>query len=565
MTLRSARISNDRGRGGKRPIRWVCPAWLRVAGVCVLLLLFVKPVLANLWQVYTSNSDYSHGVLIPVAAGVMAWQRRKWFAGRPAGARWPGLLLLLPGCAAVLLGHWYETALNPGYLGHVFLSGVGMILCIWGLTRVFLGSSGARAMLFPLCFLFLALPLPESVVTPLTLPLQRVVAAASEGILRRAGVAVFRDGNVLHLAKGVLGVNEACSGIRSLWVFLAVAAALIGLLRPSLLRIALMLVAAPALAVGANLLRVVVTGLILASGREAFAQGGYHTALGFLTVAIVGTVFLLLSGVRQRGSRTEGEGAAATPPRQVWREGGVHAAVAACLLLTACVASAVVEHHYRDRQVLEDVIVRDRRPLSEFPAGVGPYALASSGGLKPGERRVLAPADELVAEYRGAEGERVFLTLLYWYPRRLAPGTKESFKFPHSPDWCYPGAGWQRIASSDRDLDVPWTTTETVSVRRFTKEKQTRTIVFWRDHGSPGPHAFFPKALKRRFAALVRSWTDLPTVTVRGRYSVVVSVDGASGGNRAESTALDFAGRIAPLLPEYGFGRGRDVRAAGEL
>ena len=94
-------------------------------------------------------------------------------------------------------------------------------------------------------------------------------------------MAVYRDGNVIHLANISLGVAEACSGLNSLSA-LMVASLLIGFLvcQRTSLRVLLFALSIP-LSIAVNVLRVTGTAVI-ADYYEEFAMGFYHSFSGWL-------------------------------------------------------------------------------------------------------------------------------------------------------------------------------------------------------------------------------------------------------------------------------------------
>ena len=536
--------------------------WVPFGAAALVLLVISRPAVAALSRVYLTYGHTSHGFLVPLVAAVMAYRAGRGRVPAESGSRWPGLPLLGAGSAAMLLARWYEVALNPGYLGFVFLGGLGLLFAFWGLCWVVLGGARVRVLALPLLFLVFALPLPESLTTPVTLPLRRFATVAGAAVLRLAGVEVTREGNVIHLANGFLGVAEACSGIRSLWVFLAVSAALIGLMRLSWKRSAALIIAAPVLAVGANMARVIVSGFLMAWGRVEWVSGRLHETVGLVTTGCAAALLLVFGGIRRSGGTRRGETAGEA---RSWRESlcesmrenSAWAVPAILLFMLTFLGLRVVEGHYRAAGIAQDLVDIERKLLHTFPAAVGSFRRESVGDLKRGELRVLKPADHFVGVYRSPDGERVTLSLLYWHPRRVGASAKEDFLLPHSPDWCYPGAGWTWLREFDEDVEFEWAHGETVSLRLFSKEHRTRLIAFWRDHGSPGPHAFFPRAVGARFRALLDSWREPAAVTVRGRYGATIVVDTSTRQDAARQTALDFARAILPLLPGYGMSRGR--------
>ena len=69
---------------------------------------------------------------------------------------------------------------------------------------------------FPICFFLVAVPWPSGLETLLTQSLMRLDAATTVELLGLFGVPAVQHGNVIEVSTGVVGINEACSGIRSL-------------------------------------------------------------------------------------------------------------------------------------------------------------------------------------------------------------------------------------------------------------------------------------------------------------------------------------------------------------
>jgi exosortase len=110
--------------------------------------------------------------------------------------------------------------------------------------------------------------------------------------LRFLGVPIFQDGNLLRLSNYVLEVKQACSGSRSIFALLAMACVLsISTERKSGIRV-LLVGAAPILAIGANVIRIVVTGIIAWQWGDLAAEESLHATWGVIVFVIA--VFGLL-------------------------------------------------------------------------------------------------------------------------------------------------------------------------------------------------------------------------------------------------------------------------------
>jgi exosortase/archaeosortase family protein len=77
------------------------------------------------------------------------------------------------------------------------------------------GRTGLRQLAFPICFFLVAIPWPTLVETPIIQTLTRISATVVTELLGWVGVPAVTHGNVIEVSTGLVGVDEACSGIRS--------------------------------------------------------------------------------------------------------------------------------------------------------------------------------------------------------------------------------------------------------------------------------------------------------------------------------------------------------------
>jgi exosortase len=152
------------------------------------------------------------------------------------------------------------------------------------------GWAWVRCFAFPIFFMATAIPWPTSMETLLVQGMMRFNAEISAEFVSLCGVPAIAMGNVIQLPTGTLGVNEACSGIRSLQSTLMASIFLGGLYQlPMAARIGLAL-AGIVLAFVLNIVRTV-----FLSWQGAFhgieATEKWHDSAGF---AILGVVLVCL-------------------------------------------------------------------------------------------------------------------------------------------------------------------------------------------------------------------------------------------------------------------------------
>ena len=92
------------------------------------------------------------------------------------------------------------------------IEAVGLTLCVIGLGK---GRGWLRQLAFPICFFLVAVPWPTLFETPIIQTLTRASAAIVIELLGWLGVPALAHGNVIEVSTGLVGIDEACSGIRS--------------------------------------------------------------------------------------------------------------------------------------------------------------------------------------------------------------------------------------------------------------------------------------------------------------------------------------------------------------
>jgi exosortase len=264
--------------------------------------------LAGLGREWLSSPDASYGVVLAAVAAAVAWQRRERVAracAEPATHRSAGVFILLAGLLLFLAGQ----------LGaDVFLTRLSLVAVLTGTLWFVAGAAVVRVLAAPLAFVLMAVPLPALIVNAVTLPLQFTASQIAESTLVTAGVAVFRDGNVLELPSATLQVAEACSGLRSL-VSLTAIAVLLAWATPGQSRLArvTMVAAAMPVAIVMNGLRIAGIGLACEAWGPRMASGAWHTLSGWLTFAASAVVLIAIQRIiaPDRAAPPAIEGAAA--------------------------------------------------------------------------------------------------------------------------------------------------------------------------------------------------------------------------------------------------------------
>jgi exosortase len=263
---------------------WHRTAFWRACVLAACVLLIYAPVLIHLAQQWWDEPDYSHGFLVPLFSAYVLWRRRddlRKIAPRPS---WTGMAIL---CASL-------AVLFIGTLGaELFLQRISMLGVLGGLIVWFWGWRMMRATAFPLLFLLLMIPLPGVIYYQIVFPLQILASRLATWTLHRLNLfPVLREGNVIVLPSTRLEVAEACSGLRSLFSLMAIAAMYAYLAeKNNLTRWILCLLVFP-IAVAGNAGRVVFAAISAELGGASAVEGWSHLLSGLFL--FFGSTLLLL-------------------------------------------------------------------------------------------------------------------------------------------------------------------------------------------------------------------------------------------------------------------------------
>jgi exosortase/archaeosortase family protein len=168
-----------------------------------------------------------------------------------------------------------------------------------------LKSPWVRNFAFPVCFILVAVQWPSRLENTLTKGLMRLDTTITVEILGWLDIPAMQHGNLIELATGTVGVDEACSGIRSFQSTL-MAALFLGELYLLRRRTRLLLVAGGlALAFGFNVIRTLILAW-QANAHGLSAIDKWHDPAGFtITVACFLCLWGIAALIRKRWSAEE--------------------------------------------------------------------------------------------------------------------------------------------------------------------------------------------------------------------------------------------------------------------
>lgn len=422
---------------------------------------------------WDTNEQYAYGWFVPFLA--LALFFRRWPTRPPSsssGFSFPLSAFILFLALSLLplrvileinqdwpLITWLMTAIVVGLsLYAVFLAG---------------GWPWVKHFAFPISFILVTVQWPYRIEHGLTQNLMQVVASLTVEILGWFNIPAFQRGNLIEISTGVLGVDEACSGIRSFQSTL-MAALFLGelyLLRPPirLLLVGTGLIAAFLLNVCRTL---ILTWQANAHGLSAIDK--WHDPAGFaIAIACFAVLWLLAvlikckyspfalrppssaSASLSAGGEGRGEVASAVsrqssvvsnpilpssavrpPPSAPWRR------YAAALGLWSLLCIAATEAWYRSHEINQPP------PLSwsvTLPTESPSFQVVP---VSPVASKMLKSDDSLTGKWQEPDGSEWTLFLFRWNPNSMQSVISARL---HRPEVCLTGAGLRQTSMSPLD------------------------------------------------------------------------------------------------------------------
>ncbi len=254
-------------------------AWVKVGVLAGVMALLYWTDLQNLVHLWLSDSNWSHGFIIPFFSLFLIYNWRHQILATPRRISYWGWLFIL---LAILIRSVALLILHNNWIAELTIP-----LMIFGLVWYLCGPRIARLMFVPIFFLALAMPLPDSIYQSISLKLQNLAAAMATGLLRAFSVKISVNASFMEVTSMTgqvfpVQVAEACSGVRSLMAFVALGVAMAYVQeRPFWQRLIIMLMGIP-IALVVNILRVAATSTMYVLDKPELGQDFMHTAMGML-------------------------------------------------------------------------------------------------------------------------------------------------------------------------------------------------------------------------------------------------------------------------------------------
>lgn len=264
---------------------------LKIMTLVLLWAAAFAPLYPQLVREWLDNSDNSHAFIVPLVALYFIRQRKSALqVARVSTSVLGGGLLALSLLAYIV----------SSVGGVVFPARVTMVTSLFGLVWFCLGKDYIQHLAFPIAFLIFMVPVPYSLISLVSLPLQLMATDVSAAIIGTCSIPVYREGNMLYFMQTQLEVAEACSGIRSIMSLTMISFIFCFLSRAGWWRKAILVIAAIPIAIAANIFRVAGTGVLAHFYGDRVARGFLHEFSGIAIFvfgfALLFALFFLING-----------------------------------------------------------------------------------------------------------------------------------------------------------------------------------------------------------------------------------------------------------------------------
>ena len=414
-------------------------AWRWQALLCFLPIAFLWVVLINHLRVeWTVNAQYNYGWAVPFLCAYLAWQASRAPGTSGLASIFSTTLFKISWALLLLLSLLYlPTRLvqeaNPDWR----LVSWALAIIVVGLTLVFVhrvfGLQVLRWTAFPVVFFFVAVPWPTLIEEPLIRRLAEFNAIGAVEILNLIGLPALRHGNVIEISTGLVGIEDACSGIRSFQACLMIGLFLGAFNRLRTSRRLELVIAGFLLAILFNLGRtILLVGVAAKQGIPAIAKWHDPAGVTILVGCFLGVWALAALFARRAAVPAEPPVAALPPPSALpLPQRRVALALASGLFLWVVACEAGVQFWYarHESQASTRATWTVHLPGDAPQFHEVPFAPVAVQMLRFDEGRNAA--------WVGLDGLRYQAIFLHWHPGRIAVNLARS----HTPEVCLTASG----------------------------------------------------------------------------------------------------------------------------
>jgi exosortase len=263
-----------------------------------VLLLIVSGILwgrplVSTFALALNNGEYTHILLIAPVSIALIFLEWKSSRSSPSPGVQVGSGLLALSILLACLTRWGVPDLPPDV--HLAMSMLALVIWWLGSFVFAFGTRISLRFLFPLCFLFLMVPLPEFALDHTVVFLQQQSAYATQFLFSAVGIPVIRNGMFISIPGVTVEVARECSSIRSSLMLLVTSMVLAHLFLHSFWRKTTVVLAAIPLSIAKNGVRIFTLSMLGVHVDPGYLHGSLHKKGGvvFFILALLFVVLLL--------------------------------------------------------------------------------------------------------------------------------------------------------------------------------------------------------------------------------------------------------------------------------
>jgi len=515
--------------GGAAVERTASTPWWPVFAVLGALWFFAVRQLRFEW---TINPQYTYGWTVPFLSAYLFAER--WKRRPPAQALHSrigiGLAVFMLALLLLPVRLIEESAPDWRLIGWA-LGGVCVSI---SLSAVYFagGPVWLRHFIFPIAFFLVAVPWPVPLEQSLIQWLMRSVTKICVEALSWIGIPALQKGNVIEIQTGRVGIEEACSGVRSLQTTLMIALFMGELLRFRSVRRIVLLAGGLGVAFVCNASRAIFLVWVSArSGTDAVAKWHDNVGMAVLLGSLIG-VGILCAILNPKHSETDDASLdcrvfrpCAPPPK--------------CILIALAVWFIAVEIGTEAWYRMAEAHAPKVNPWTVlWPTGQTSFHDVEFSDVT---RNILKYTDARSAVWTDTDGLRWAMILLRWAPGRTSVQLARS----HGPEVCLPASGAVMTADLGprpmriKGIEFP--------IHAYTFRTRDQLLYVFYCLWEQRPDADGPQSIAEDLTVARRLEAVRKGVRNAGQQAIEIAVSDVAGPEQAETAVKQFLEKAVQL------------------
>ncbi len=403
--------------------------WLRFSLLALAIAIVWGTVVVKLANDWSTNPQYEFGYFVPFFIAYLLG--RRWSTRPDPNFDLPRMALISSGVVGLLLLLPIRAVeeSNPDWRPLNWLHAAIVVALSLALVGAVGGRRWVRHFVGPFLLIFFALPWPLAIEQAVLQKLTSAVTSVTVEFLNLFSIPALQRGNVIDVATGSVGVEDACSGIRSLAGTLMASAFFGEFFRLNAARRAVLLVCGAGCAFTFNLCRTFfLSWRATTGGMESI--GRWHDPAGYtIFIASFASLWLLATFLsRQQASPAE------CKPLHIPRL-PLHPAMLSCAVIWALAVEGITEAWFRYREGVRE------QPLVWNVRWPERGAVVRALEIPDEARSILRFTDGNSALIEWPVGATWQVFFFRWEPGR----SSVQLATMHRPEICLPAVGFELV------------------------------------------------------------------------------------------------------------------------